>query len=134
MKKKFNIVKEAKRSARDVIGHPSKGKKTGAHVDRVKENNKNKCREPVEVATEYVDELPPPTVNPYRHNWSGWPGAWCMDCGIEDQLEVCMADCPYSPYPVPPGEPEIPPCPIHVNVPCLHQGEGLFNPYLKKDK
>lgn len=27
-----------------------------------------------------------------RHNWSGWPGAWCLDCGISDPLEQAMAD------------------------------------------
>lgn len=35
------------------------------------------------------------------HRWSGWPGAWCLDCGIEDPVEQCVAlghdaesDCP----------------------------------------
>lgn len=23
-----------------------------------------------------------------RHRWSGWPGAWCLDCGCEDPNEV----------------------------------------------
>ena len=25
------------------------------------------------------------------HNWSGWPGAWCLDCGIEDPQERALA-------------------------------------------
>ena len=25
------------------------------------------------------------------HTWSGWPGAFCMRCGDEDQTEVCVA-------------------------------------------
>ena len=25
------------------------------------------------------------------HRWSGWPGAYCLDCGAEDQAEVCLA-------------------------------------------
>jgi hypothetical protein len=25
------------------------------------------------------------------HRWSGWPGAWCLDCGIEDPLEAALA-------------------------------------------
>ena len=25
------------------------------------------------------------------HRWSGWPGAWCLDCGIEDPNECCLA-------------------------------------------
>lgn len=26
-----------------------------------------------------------------EHRWSGWPGAYCLDCGAEDQNEVCLA-------------------------------------------
>jgi hypothetical protein len=31
-----------------------------------------------------------------QHRWSGWPGAVCLDCGIEDPREICLADgdCP----------------------------------------
>ncbi len=25
------------------------------------------------------------------HRWSGWPGAWCLDCGVEDRGELCLA-------------------------------------------
>lgn len=48
------------------------------------------------------------------HRWSGWPGAWCLDCGIEDPVEhdianggdgnVTVVSCPsphghhYDPY------------------------------------
>ena len=24
------------------------------------------------------------------HRWSGWPGSWCLDCGISDPTEVCI--------------------------------------------
>jgi hypothetical protein len=29
------------------------------------------------------------------HRWSGWPGAWCLDCGISDWSEeaTCCRDC-----------------------------------------
>jgi hypothetical protein len=27
-----------------------------------------------------------------EHRWSGWPGAWCLDCVAEDPREVAMAD------------------------------------------
>lgn len=137
-KKKYNVIKEVKRSARDVIGSPSKGKKVGAHKDLYKEANKNECRKPVDTTecavtddTEWTEDGWEP-VN-HWHKWSGWPGAWCLDCGVEDQLEICLGDsCPHSPYPVPPGEPEIPPCPVHKNGPCLQKGKDLFNPYVKK--
>lgn len=26
------------------------------------------------------------------HRWSGWPGAWCLDCGIEDPFEIALAE------------------------------------------
>jgi hypothetical protein len=30
------------------------------------------------------------------HRWSGWPGAICLDCGIEDPLEQCVTDHDYA--------------------------------------
>jgi hypothetical protein len=27
-----------------------------------------------------------------QHRWSGWPGAWCLDCGISDPTEQGIAD------------------------------------------
>jgi hypothetical protein len=27
-----------------------------------------------------------------QHHWSGWPGAYCLDCGAQDRTEVCVAD------------------------------------------
>jgi hypothetical protein len=29
----------------------------------------------------------------HEHKWSGWPGAYCLICGCEDPIEVCLADC-----------------------------------------
>ncbi len=26
-----------------------------------------------------------------RHHWSGWPGAFCFDCGADDNNELCVA-------------------------------------------
>ena len=26
-----------------------------------------------------------------KHRWSGWPGAYCLDCGSEDPSENAMA-------------------------------------------
>lgn len=26
-----------------------------------------------------------------EHRWSGWPGAWCLDCGNVDPAEECLA-------------------------------------------
>lgn len=26
------------------------------------------------------------------HRWSGWPGAFCLDCGVEDKDELCVGN------------------------------------------
>lgn len=26
------------------------------------------------------------------HHWSGWPGAYCLNCGLEDRDEVDLSD------------------------------------------
>lgn len=32
------------------------------------------------------------------HRWMGWPGAWCLDCGQEDGMEIAIANGDYDPY------------------------------------
>jgi len=32
-----------------------------------------------------------------QHNWSGWPGAICLDCLMVDPWEVALADNVYDP-------------------------------------
>lgn len=27
-----------------------------------------------------------------QHHWSGWSGAYCLDCGCEDPREMMLAD------------------------------------------
>lgn len=27
-----------------------------------------------------------------EHRWSGWPGAWCLDCGCEDPREIALTE------------------------------------------
>lgn len=69
---------------------------------------------------------------PAAHRWSGWPGAWCLDCGIEDPIEQALADGNYVEVPDPSTEMgfrfdfpnvTVPPCPC--------PGEGRFDPYRK---
>lgn len=64
------------------------------------------------------------------HRWSGWPGAWCLDCGLEDANELDLA-----------GPPErvhhrysdtvhtAQPCAGCSNRPCEKVGEHLHDPY-----
>ena len=30
------------------------------------------------------------------HWWSGWPGAYCMKCGDDDLMEICLGGCKCS--------------------------------------
>jgi hypothetical protein len=30
-----------------------------------------------------------------EHRWSGWPGAFCLDCGCEDPREIALANGDY---------------------------------------
>ena len=66
------------------------------------------------------------------HRWSGWPGAICLDCGIEDQREVCLAvahaegipivcveECPTLCF-----EHPLKPCPTHRNPRCARMIDG----------
>lgn len=59
-----------------------------------------------------------------KHRWSGWPGAWCLDCGIEDPREICLAvshplDC------------EDPKC---QETEYLEPGSRRCDPYYQKDR
>lgn len=63
------------------------------------------------------------------HRWSGWPGAWCLDCGAPDVSEACVANhdeafgaeiTDENPY----GMREH--C---VNPPCPEPGSKRFDPY-----
>lgn len=73
-----------------------------------------------------VDQDPTPAVT-REHRWSGWPGAWCLDCGMGDPFEECLAEpgCVCCP-----GQTE--PCKV-VCPPCPCPGEGKFDPYRKKE-
>lgn len=33
-----------------------------------------------------------------KHRWSGWPGAWCLKCGIGDPMEYAIGNSYYDPY------------------------------------
>lgn len=66
---------------------------------------------------------------PVGHRWSGWPGAWCLDCGAPDARETCIADHPQAF-----GAPETPDNPFGMadhceNRPCPEPGSNRHNPY-----
>jgi hypothetical protein len=55
------------------------------------------------------------------HRWSGWPGAWCLDCGREDARERCCADHWHGDSYVNCGD----------NGPCPEPGSGRNDPYAR---
>lgn len=67
-----------------------------------------------------------------EHNWSGWPGAYCLDCGIEDPYEIALAEGNYIEV-----EDDTQPLGFRFEFPnvkcdpCQYPGAGKFNPYLK---
>lgn len=68
-----------------------------------------------------------------NHNWSGWPGAWCLNCGVGDLLELALADdCPNCKLPYGPEDPnqEFYVCPEHDNGECPGPKDG-HNPYVQ---
>ncbi len=63
------------------------------------------------------------------HRWSGWPGAWCLDCGCEDPREAALAfgdwaeDADGNPIVKVTAE----------QMTCLEPGSERFDPYRKKE-
>jgi hypothetical protein len=55
------------------------------------------------------------------HRWSGWPGAWCLDCGCE-----CPAELEVAGQTVPPDHPGF--------LPCIEPNSHNHDPYEPKDK
>lgn len=53
-----------------------------------------------------------------NHRWSGWPGAWCLDCGCEDVTDRLVCNIP-----IPDNHPALQPCPC--------PGAGKYDPYRK---
>jgi len=33
-----------------------------------------------------------------QHNWSGWPGAFCLKCGADCLIEIAIAQGDFDPY------------------------------------
>jgi hypothetical protein len=55
-----------------------------------------------------------------EHRWSGWPGAFCLDCFAFDQTEQCLADgcLDFADNPDDPEHPIIKHCTEHRQAPC----------------
>lgn len=78
------------------------------------------------VATDPYPEVQEP---PRDHRWSGWPGAWCLDCGAEDKRELCIVDHPEAFSGEETEENPFGMVEHCVNPPCPEHGSNRFNPY-----
>lgn len=59
----------------------------------IDEYNKIDKMVPKEVPIEeYEKRVEEPKTGWNSHKWSGWPGAWCLDCGVEDPVEAMIND------------------------------------------
>jgi hypothetical protein len=80
----------------------------------------------------------PVEVDRDDHRWSGWPGAWCLDCGAEDARELCIADHMDGLFCADCGEVgclvdghHLVECAEHRNEPCPELGSNRHNPYTR---
>lgn len=57
-------------------------------------NNAPKTLETPPSAVDAPETALPPSLAGFwsTHTWSGWPGAYCTACGVEDPLELALAD------------------------------------------
>lgn len=63
------------------------------------------------------------------HRWSGWPGAFCLACGVEDQQEICATSHAHADL-----DPERGICVIPCqNLPCEAANSDRHNPYSTKE-
>lgn len=65
-----------------------------------------------------------------EHRWSGWPGAWCLDCGCEDPREIALADgdCEFDGA----GLPVV--SVTAEQMECKEPGSRRFDPYHKREE
>lgn len=66
--------------------------------------------------------------NMVEHRWSGWPGAWCLDCGCDDPREIALAEGRFD------ADDE---GNTHVSVTaeqmtCAEPGSGRHDPYERR--
>lgn len=73
-----------------------------------------------------------------EHRWSSWPGAWCLDCGVSDAVEECVAVhndgliCECGVFMCEAPGHKLKGCVIHKNGPCPTPGAGNFDPYRRE--
>jgi hypothetical protein len=69
------------------------------------------------------------------HRWSGWPHAWCLDCGLEDADELNAVGTPDEVHHVYSDVPHTSqPCEGCSNLPCPEPGSERNDPYARRRK
>jgi hypothetical protein len=75
------------------------------------------------------------------HRWSGWPGAWCLDCGCECNLEsaICCPDCYVPSCPEEEAKDSVTRlCPEHLSTQeatdCTEPGSKRHDPYAQEKR
>ncbi len=66
------------------------------------------------------------------HRWSGWPGAWCLDCGTEDPFEQAIADRVLDPYTSIWSDPKRETVAMAIMRECKEPGSKRNDPYGRK--
>ena len=65
-----------------------------------------------------------------EHRWSGHPGAWCLDCGRDDPMELALADGTYDALT---GEFVSEEAKAQYDFsPCPEPGSNRCNPYVNR--
>lgn len=75
-------------------------------------------------------ETPAPAQQERAHHWSGWPGAWCLNCGASDPYEDALADdsIPYDDQGLPVITSEFA-AQLAPKMICPEPGSNRCNPY-----
>jgi hypothetical protein len=64
-----------------------------------------------------------------EHRWSGWPGAWCLDCGKSDPREEKLANGELHW-----DENDMPVVKVtEEEMTCAEPGSNRHNPYARKE-
>lgn len=64
-----------------------------------------------------------------EHRWSGWPGAWCLDCGLPDPRECALAEGNYKE-----DEHGMPIVEVTLEMmECKEPGSNRYNPYHREN-
>ena len=68
-----------------------------------------------------------------EHRWSGWPGAWCLDCGCSDPREDALANATQETIERTLVSGEYSDTIDPKLMECAEPGSNRYNPYTRED-